>query len=90
MTPDKETRLHHAVKFARTAPSPARSPPAWLSESLGLPSRSGRAAPLPPREKSSIKSSLIRELPHLLSLKDEISEAAMNLAKQYDVEVEAP
>ena len=50
----------------------------------------GRYAPLPPREKSSIKSSLNRELPHLLSLKDEISEAAMNLAKQYDVEVEAP
>ena len=50
----------------------------------------GRHAPLPPREKGPIESSLTRELPSLLGLKDKISEAALNLARQYEVAPEKP
>ena len=59
------------------------NPPA-IDQSLG------RHAPMPSRGKGPVKSSLKRELPHLLSLKDEISKAVVNLARQYDLAAEEP
>ena len=50
----------------------------------------GRYAPLPPRKEDTVKASLSQEIPSLLQLNDEISEAVLALAKQYEIPTEAP